>query len=73
MSRLAFLTARRGRGRADLTDWLAWLYLALGVLVMFGPVLWLVLSSFKTQSALQEFPPGLWPRGQKSIAVQGHC
>src|SRR5581483_2433508 len=35
---LRFLTARRGRARPDITDWLSWLWLALGVLVMFGPV-----------------------------------
>ncbi len=68
----SFLTGRRGRGRADVTDWLSWLYLVVGVIVMFGPVLWLVLSSFKTQSALQEFPPGLLPMGQKLVQVQGY-
>ena len=67
-----FLAARRGRGRSDLTDWLSWLYLAAGVLLMFGPVVWLVLSSFKTQAALQEFPPGLLPMGQKEISVAGY-
>ncbi|MFI4981457.1 MAG: carbohydrate ABC transporter permease, partial [Nevskiales bacterium] len=63
-----FLTARRG----NFTDWLTWAYLVLGVLVMFGPVIWLVLSSFKTQAALQEFPPGLLPMGQKLVQVQGY-
>ena len=60
-----FLTRRRG----NLTDYLAWAYLVLGVIIMFGPVLWLILSSFKTQTALQEFPPGLWPMGQKTITL----
>ena len=69
---LSFLTARRGRTRPDITDWLSWLWLALGVLLMFGPVVWLVLSSFKTQSALQEFPPGPLPMGQKLVVVAGH-
>ena len=73
MRRVAgFLSARRGRSGPDVTDWLAWIWLALGVLVMFGPVVWLVLSSFKTQAALQEFPPGLLPMGQKLVAVSGH-
>lgn len=65
------LTARRGRSRPDLTDWLAYLYLALGVAIMFGPVLWLVSSSFKTQAALQEFPPSILPSGQKQVKVEG--
>ena len=69
---IRFLTRRRGGARADWTDWFSWAYLALGVLVMFGPVLWLVLSSFKTQSALQEFPPSLLPMGQKQIVVAGY-
>jgi alpha-1,4-digalacturonate transport system permease protein len=53
---------RNGRGRPlHWTDIAAYIYLALGVILMFGPVLWLVLSSFKTQSALLEFPPSLLP------------
>ena len=43
------------------TDVAAYAYLALGVVLMFGPVLWLVLSSFKTQGGLLEFPPSLLP------------
>jgi alpha-1,4-digalacturonate transport system permease protein len=63
-SQLRWLVARRGVARADWTDWLAWSYLLLGVLLMFGPVVWLVLSSFKTPAALNEFPPRLLPYGQ---------
>ncbi|HVO90625.1 MAG TPA: carbohydrate ABC transporter permease [Casimicrobiaceae bacterium] len=66
------LRGRRGRLRADWTDWLSYGYLLLGVLLMFGPVVWLVLSSFKTPAALNEFPPRLLPYGQKSIHVAGH-
>jgi alpha-1,4-digalacturonate transport system permease protein len=68
----AFLTARRGRGKPDWTDWFSYGYLLLGVVLMFGPVLWLVLSSFKSAAALNEFPPRLLPYGQKSVAVAGH-
>ena len=66
-----FLGRTHGRGRADLRDWLTWMFLLAGVAVMFGPVLWLVLSSFKTQTALQEFPPGLLPMGQKLVTPLG--
>ena len=38
---------------------------------MFGPVLWLVLSSFKTGAALNEFPPQLLPYGQAVVSVPG--
>ena len=65
---IRFLTRRRG----NWTDWLSWGWMIFGTLAMFVPVLWLVLSSFKTQSALQEFPPSLWPTGQKQIVVTGY-
>src|SRR5213080_1477847 len=66
------LSGTRGGGRLDWTDWLSYGYLLLGLLLMFGPVLWLVLSSFKSPAALNEFPPQLLPYGQKAIAVVGH-
>src|SRR5580765_141562 len=66
------LTARRGRGKPDWTDWVSYGYLLLGLAVMFGPVLWLVLSSFKSAAALNEFPPRLLPYGQAMVSVPGH-
>ncbi len=73
MSRLtAFLSRRRGRAGPDLTDWLTYAYLLVGVLVMFGPVLWLVLSSFKTQAGLVEFPPTLLPLSPVEVEVEGY-
>ena len=68
----AMLTATRGRGRLDWTDWLSYVYLVLGLVLMFGPVLWMVLSSFKTPAALTEFPPQLLPYGQAAVQVAGH-
>jgi len=67
----ALLTATRGRNRLDWTDWLSYAYLLLGLMLMFGPVLWLVLSSFKSAAALNEFPPRLLPYGQRSVTVAG--
>jgi alpha-1,4-digalacturonate transport system permease protein len=69
---LSFLTATRGRGRLHWTDWLSYAYLALGVVLMFGPVLWLGLSSFKSAAALVEFPPHLLPLEQVRISVDGY-
>ena len=66
------LTATRGRGRLDWTDWLSYGYLLLGLVLMFGPVMWLVLSSFKSAAALNEFPPSLLPYGQAAVTVPGH-
>src|SRR5437773_1929571 len=34
------LAARRGRGKPDWTDWFSYSYLLLGLVLMFGPVLW---------------------------------
>ena len=65
------LTATRGRGRFDWTDWFTYGYLLLGIMLMLAPVLWLVLSSFKTAAALNEFPPRLLPYGPKSVTVAG--
>jgi alpha-1,4-digalacturonate transport system permease protein len=69
---IAMLLARRGKGRLHWTDWVTYLYLALAIIVMFGPVLWLVLSSFKTEAALIEFPPRLLPYEQAQVAVAGY-
>lgn len=69
---MTFLGRRRGRRRPHVTDVLTYLYLVVGVLVMFGPVAWLVLSSFKTQSALVEFPPSILPTTQVSAQVAGY-
>ena len=71
MKALAFLTRTRNGRSFDWTDWLSYVYLAMGLFLMFGPVLWLVLSSFKTEAALNEFPPSLLPYGQKSVSVPG--
>ena len=67
-----FLTRTRGRRGPDIADILTYLYLGLGTLIMFGPVVWLVLSSFKTPAALVEFPPTLLPYSQKTVTVEGY-
>jgi alpha-1,4-digalacturonate transport system permease protein len=67
-----FLTRTRGRNRLDWTDWLSYAYLFIGLFMMFGPVLWLVMSSFKTESAIGQFPPSFLPYSQKSVMVTGY-
>jgi len=66
------LTATRGKTRLHWTDWVSYGYLIMGILLMFGPVLWLVLSSFKTEAALERFPPTLLPYTQQTVAVEGY-
>jgi len=68
-----FVTRTRGRrGELHWTDVFTYVYLALGIFLMFGPVVWLVLSSFKTQAALVEFPPTFLPLGQIEVQVEGY-
>ncbi|MEY5027997.1 MAG: hypothetical protein RLZ63_312 [Pseudomonadota bacterium] len=73
MSIVQFLIKTKGRQRLDWTDVVSYAYLVAGLFVMFAPVLWLVMSSFKTESALAQFPPSFLPYSQKSISVQGHA
>lgn len=72
MSAADFLLRTRGRQRLHWTDTLSYAYLLLGLLTMFAPVLWLVLSSFKTEAAIAQFPPSFLPYAQKTVVVQGH-
>jgi alpha-1,4-digalacturonate transport system permease protein len=41
--------------------------------MMFGPVVWLVMCSLKTQVGLIEFPPSFLPYSQKTVAVEGYA
>ncbi len=67
----AFLTRRRGGDRWHWTDVVTFLWLASGLVVIFGPALWLVLSSFKTPAQLAEFPPTLLPYEALTAEVPG--
>jgi alpha-1,4-digalacturonate transport system permease protein len=66
------VTAKRGGSKLHWTDVFSYVYLGLGVLLMFAPVIWLVMSSFKTPAGLLEFPPTLLPLGQVSVDVEGY-
>ncbi len=68
----SFLTARRGKKRPHVTDFLSYAFLFAGVLVMFGPILWLILSSFKTPGEIVKFPPRLLPYKQETVSVPGY-
>lgn len=74
-STIAFLTRTRGRAKGGKslhwTDWLSYGYLCLGVLLMFLPVVWLGLSSFKTPAELDRFPPRILPMAQETVQVAG--
>ncbi len=64
---------RRQRGpRFSVLDGITYLYLLAGVVLMFGPVLWLILSSFKSVDALYEFPPTFLPYRQETVRLEGY-
>lgn len=67
-----FVTRTRGRTKLHITDILTYLYLLLGTVLMFGPVMWLVLSSFKTSAEVVKFPPRLLPIRQETVVVEGY-
>jgi alpha-1,4-digalacturonate transport system permease protein len=68
-----FLTRTKGRSRFGLVDVLTYGYLLAGTVLMFGPVLWLVLSSFKTSTQLTEFPPRFLPYRQDTALIEGYA
>lgn len=49
-----------------------YIYLFTGVIIMFGPVLWLATSSFKTPAELVKFPPRFLPYRQETVMVEGY-
>ena len=63
------LTVQRGRFAWDWTDWVAHLYLLAGVVLMFGPIAWLGVSSLKSETGLNLFPPTFLPYEQATIDV----
>ena len=69
---LDFLLNRRGRKRADFTDWIARAYLLVALVVMLGPVLWLVVSAFKTPEGISAFPPTFLPYAAQTASIEGY-
>ncbi len=57
MSRAAeFIFRRRGGKGWHWTDIVTWVWLIGGLIIMFGPAVWLVFSSFKTPRAAGRIP-----------------
>jgi len=69
---LTFLRRTQGHKKPHVTDIISYIYLGMGVLLMFGPVLWLVLSSFKSSGEISKFPPRLLPYRQDTVVVEGY-
>ncbi len=68
---IKFLTRTRGCQRLDWTDWLSYFYLWVGLFTMFAPILWLLMSSLKTESAISQSPPSFLPCSQKTVQIPG--
>lgn len=67
-----FLSRTRGVNRLHITDMITYLYLGVSVIIMFVPVVWLVLSSFKSSAEVVKFPPRLLPYRQETIEIEGY-
>lgn len=67
-----FATLRRGGSRFDITDIITYLFLIVGVIIMFGPVVWLVMSSFKDASLIRAGDPTFLPYRQIEEEVDGY-
>jgi alpha-1,4-digalacturonate transport system permease protein len=67
-----FIFRRRGGYGWHWTDVFTWFWLIGGFVVMFGPAIWLVNSSFKSPAALAEFPPTILPYVTAVAIVEGH-
>ncbi len=66
-----FLSKTKGTKKLHITDMLTYLYLGISVIIMFGPVVWLILSSFKSSAEVIKFPPRLLPYRQETIEIEG--
>jgi len=67
-----FLFRRRGGNVWHWTDIVTWVWLIGGLIIMFGPALWLVFSSFKSPAQLAEFPPTILPYVSQQAEVEGY-
>ncbi|RCS22888.1 carbohydrate ABC transporter permease [Phyllobacterium salinisoli] len=66
-----FITRRRGGEGWHWTDIVTWVWLIGGLIIMFGPAVWLTLSSFKSPAALSKFPPTILPYVTQEVRVEG--
>lgn len=64
----AFLTRTQGRGRLTLADYVSYAYLAFGFLIIFVPVVWLGLNSFKSAFQIERQDISLIPGDFERVA-----
>ena len=66
------VTQKKYKEKYHWTDYFSYFYLFLGVFLMFGPIIWLGLSSVKTLAGIQEYPPTILPISQIQVEVDGY-
>ena len=66
------VTQKKYKEKYHWTDYFSYFYLFLGVFLMFGPIIWLGLSSVKTLAGIQEYPPTILPLSQIEVEVDGY-
>ena len=66
------VTQKKYKEKYHWTDFFSYFYLFLGVFLMFGPIIWLGLSSVKTLAGIQEYPPTILPLSQIQVEVDGY-
>jgi alpha-1,4-digalacturonate transport system permease protein len=71
-SLLGFLSRRQGGKRLSTADIITYAFLIGGTILMFFPVLWLVMSSFKPRATLNEIPATFLPYNMSTITLPGY-
>ena len=66
------VTQKKYKEKYQWTDYFSYFYLFLGVFLMFGPIIWLGLSSVKTLAGIQEYPPTILPLSQIQVEEDGY-
>ena len=64
---IKFFTRTQGKKKLSLVDWVSYIFLFLGFLIIFLPVLWLILNSIKSQFLLQKLDTNLLPMDYERI------
>jgi alpha-1,4-digalacturonate transport system permease protein len=67
----SFISRKRSRHGIHWTDWLAYAYLAIGVMLVLLPIFWMFMSSIKSPRALVENDPRLLPYEQVTTPMAG--
>ena len=64
---IKFFTRTQGKKKLTLVDWVSYIFLFLGLLIIFLPVLWLILNSVKSQFLLQKLDTNILPMDYERV------